>query len=116
MTTIYHDEDADLGALAGERIAVVGYGNQGRSQALNLRDSGLNVIVGNIGDASRARAAAEGFAVHDVPEAAARADVLMLLIPDEVMPEVWARDIGPRLRAGSCVSFASGYNIAFELV
>ena len=63
MPTIYHDEDADLAALAGETIAVVGYGNQGRSQALNLRDSGLPVVVGNIGDAARARAASDGFAV-----------------------------------------------------
>jgi ketol-acid reductoisomerase len=116
MATVYHDEDADLSALAGETIAVVGYGNQGRSQALNLRDSGLRVIVGNVGDAARERAAAEGFAVSDVADAAARADVLMFLIPDEVMPEVWARDVGPRLRPGACVSFASGYNVAFDLV
>ena len=113
---MYYDEDADPAALAGQTIAIIGYGNQGRSQALNLRDSGLDVIVGNIGDASRARAAAEGFAVHDVGAAAAKADVLMLLIPDEVMPEVWTRDIGPRVRAGSCVSFASGYNVAFGLI
>jgi len=116
MTTVYHDEDADLGALASEQVAVIGYGNQGRSQALNLRDSGLRVIVGNIGDAARARAAAEGFEVHDVAAAAARADVAMLLIPDEVMPEVYAQEVAPRLRPGACVSFASGYNVAFGLI
>lgn len=116
MATVYHDEDADLAALAGGVIAVVGYGNQGRSQALNLRDSGLRVIVGNIPDASRDRAAAEGFPVCDVAAAAERADVVMLLVPDEVMPAVWARDLAPTLRAGSCVSFASGYNVAFGLV
>ena len=116
MATIYHDEDADLGALAGETIAVIGYGNQGRSQALNLRDSGLDVLVGNIGDAARAAAAAEGFEVRDVAEAAARAAVVMLLVPDEVMPEAYARDVAPRLRAGACVSFASGYNVAFGLI
>lgn len=113
MATIYHDEDADLGALRGERIAVVGYGNQGRSQALNLRDSGLDVIVGNIGDAARARAAEEGFAASDIAAAVAGAQVVMLLIPDEIMSEVYARDVAPRLADGAALSFASGYNIAF---
>jgi ketol-acid reductoisomerase len=116
MATVYHDEDADLAALEGETVAVVGYGNQGRSQALNLRDSGLRVIVGNIRDQARERAAADGFEAFDVAEAASRADVLMLLIPDEVMPEVLGRDAAPRLRAGACLSFASGYTVAFNLV
>ena len=116
MATVYHDEDADLAALAGDTIAVVGYGNQGRSQALNLHDSGLRVVVGNVDDAARTRAASEGFEVLAVGEAAARADVVMLLIPDEVMPEVYARDVAPGLRAGDCVCFASGYNIAFDLI
>ncbi len=115
-TTVYHDEDADLGALAGETIAIVGYGNQGRSQALNLRDSGLRVIVGNIGDAARDRARDEGFEAFDVAVAVGRADVVMLLIPDEVMPEVWERDVRPHLRAGACVSFASGYTITFGAI
>jgi ketol-acid reductoisomerase len=113
---VYHDEDADLAAVSGETFAVVGYGNQGRSQALNMRDSGLRVIVGNIGDAARAKAAAEGFEAHDIADAVRRADVVLLLIPDEVMPEVWARDIAPALRPGACVSFASGYTVAFGLV
>jgi ketol-acid reductoisomerase len=113
MTTIYHDEDADLGALAGERIAVIGYGNQGRSQALNLRDSGLDVIVGNIGDAARARAEQEGFTALDIPAAVAAARMIMLLIPDEVMPEVYARDVAPGLADGAGLCFASGYNVAF---
>ena len=116
MTTVYHDEDADLAALAGETIAVVGYGNQGRSQALNLRDSGLRVVVGNVADAARGRAAAEGFEVADVADVVRRADVVMLLIPDEVMPEVYRRDVAPGLRPGGCVSFASGYNVAFDLI
>jgi ketol-acid reductoisomerase len=115
-TTVYHDEDADLGVLADATIAVIGYGNQGRSQALNLRDSGLRVIVGNIGDAARERAREEGFDAFDVADAAARADVAMLLVPDEVMPEVWTRDVEPKLRPGTCVSFASGYTVAFGLI
>src|SRR5262249_43268206 len=113
MTTIYHDEDADLGALADERIAVIGYGNQGRSQALNLRDSGLDVIVGNIGDAARARAEREGFAAFDIPKAVAAAQIAMLLIPDEIMPEVYERDVAPGLADGAAVCFASGYNVGF---
>jgi ketol-acid reductoisomerase len=113
MTTIYHDEDADLDALRGERIAVIGYGNQGRSQALNLRDSGLDVLVGNIADAARDRAQAEGFATADIAAAVGAAQVVMLLIPDERMPEVYERDIAPRLADGAALSFASGYNVAF---
>jgi ketol-acid reductoisomerase len=113
MSTVYHDEDASLDALAGERIAVIGYGNQGRSQALNLRDSGLDVVIGVRADETRARAAEDGFAVFAPAEAAAQADVLMLLLPDEVMPAVFADQIRPQLRAGACLEVASGYNVAF---
>lgn len=113
MATVYHDEDADLGALAGERIAVIGYGNQGRSQALNLRDSGLDVLIGNVGDVARARAVAEGFEAFDIAAAVARAQVVMVLLPDEIMPEVYARAIAPHLADGAALSFASGYTVAF---
>jgi ketol-acid reductoisomerase len=116
MATIYHDEDADLGALRGETIAVVGYGNQGRSQALNLRDSGLNVIVGNIRDAALAQAETDGFEVRPIAEACAGADAVMLLVPDEIMPAVYAEHVAPRLRDGALVDFASGYNVAFDLL
>ena len=116
QTTVYHDDDADLAALAGETVAIVGYGNQGRSQALNLRDSGVKVIVGNIGDAARERAREEGFEAFDIAEAVRRADVVMLLIPDEVMPEVWEREVRPHLRDGGCLSVASGYTITFGSV
>jgi ketol-acid reductoisomerase len=115
-TTVYHDADADLAALAGETVALVGYGNQGRSQALNLHDSGVHVIVGNIGDAARERARAEGFEAFDIADAVRRADVVMLLIPDEVMPEVWEHDVRPNLRDGGCLSVASGYTIAFGAI
>jgi ketol-acid reductoisomerase len=113
MPTVYRDADARLEALAGERIAVIGYGNQGRSQALNLRDSGLDVVIGVRQDETRERAASEGFAVHDPAAAAARADVVMLLVPDEVMPEIFEQQVRPQLRAGACVEVASGYNVAF---
>ncbi len=116
MATIYHDEDARLEAIAGQTIAVIGYGNQGRSQALNLRDSGLSVIVGNIRDYALEQAEADGMEVHPIAEACRRAEIAMLLIPDEVMPEVFERDVAPQLRSGAALSFASGYNIAFGLI
>ncbi len=116
MTTIYRDSDADLGALAGETVAVVGYGNQGRSQALNLRDSGLEVVVGNRGDAARDRAREDGFDVHSIADACRRADVAMLLIPDEIMPEVYREEVAPGLEDGNVVCLASGYNVAFGLL
>lgn len=116
MSTIYHDADASLGALAGQTIAVVGYGNQGRSQALNLRDSGLDVVVGNRQDDYGAQARADGFEVLPIDDACARARVVLLLVPDEVMPEVYAERVAPRLSAGALVCFASGYNVAFGLI
>jgi ketol-acid reductoisomerase len=116
MATIYHDEDARLEAISGETIAVIGYGNQGRSQALNLRDAGLTVIVGNIRDYALEQAEADAMEVLPIAEACRRADIAMLLIPDEVMPEVFERDVEPYLRAGACLSFASGYNVAFDLI
>jgi ketol-acid reductoisomerase len=116
MARIYHDEDADLAALGGATLAVVGYGNQGRSQALNLRDSGVPVVVGNLRDASHERAQADGFEVLPVAEACARADGVLVLVPDEVMPEVWREQIAPRLEAGDLAVFASGYNVAFGLI
>jgi ketol-acid reductoisomerase len=116
MTTIYHDEDADLAALAGATLAVVGYGNQGRSQALNLRDSGLRVIVGNIRDASFEQARRDGFDPVGIAEACRAADVVLLLTPDEVMPQVYADAVAPHLGAGDVLDFAHGYNIAFGLI
>jgi ketol-acid reductoisomerase len=116
MTEIFHDEDADLATLDGQTVAVVGYGNQGRSQALNLRDSGVRVIVGNIRDQARETAQSEGFDVLPIDEACATADLVMLLIPDEVMPEVYQATVAPGLRPGNLVCFASGYNVAFGLI
>jgi len=116
MSTIYHDQDADLGSLAGETIAVVGYGNQGRSQAQNLRDSGLHVVIGNIRDAALEQAQRDGFEVLPIADACAGADAVMLLVPDEIMPGVYAEQVAPNLRAGALVDFASGYNVAFQLI
>ena len=83
MAKIYHDDDADLSLLDGSRIAVVGYGNQGRSQALNLRDSGREVVIGNRRDAALEQAERDGFRVLPIDEAVRSADAVFLLIPDE---------------------------------
>jgi ketol-acid reductoisomerase len=116
MTTIYYDADADPHAIEGQTIAVLGYGNQGSAQARNLRDSGLPVIVGNIDDSYRDAALTDGFTVLPIAEAAARAELLFLLTPDEVMPEVYGRDVAPSLRPGMLLDFAHGYNVGFGLI
>jgi len=116
VTTIYHDSDADLESLRGQTIAVVGYGNQGRSQALNLRDSGLQVVIGSIRDAAHEQAQADGFEVLPIAVACQRAEVVMLLIPDEIMPAVYDEHVATSLAAGNLLVFASGYNVAFDLI
>jgi ketol-acid reductoisomerase len=113
--------DGDLRRLAGHTIAFIGYGNQGRAQALNLRDSlradsfdnAPAIVVGTARDESWSQAEADGFAARPVAEAAQAADVLFLLIPDEVLPEVYRDEIAPGLRAHDLLVFASGYNLAF---
>ncbi|MHA2353029.1 MAG: ketol-acid reductoisomerase [Candidatus Thorarchaeota archaeon] len=112
-TPIYFDKDADLGILE-EPIAIIGYGNQGRAQALNLRDNGLEVIVGNIHDDYWDLALADGFEVLEMNEAAEKAKVILLLIPDELQPSIFKEQIGPVLKKDKVLCFASGYNIAFE--
>ncbi len=107
--------DADVAGLAGEAVAVLGYGNLGRTAALNLRDSGVKVRIGNREDAYATHARAEGFEVVALATAAA-ADVVFVLLPDEVIPAVFARDVAPALRPGAAVAFGSGYSVAFGLV
>ena len=116
MARMYFDEHSDLTYLAGQTICIVGYGNQGRSQALNMRDSGLGVIVGSRRDASYQTALQDGFAVFGVDEAVTRSDVIFLLVPDEVMPQVFQQDVAPNLASGNMLVFASGYNITFGLI
>jgi ketol-acid reductoisomerase len=110
------DDDADLRHLAEKTVAVIGYGNQGRAQALNLRDSGVAVIIGSIGDASANEAARDGFEVVPIRDASARADAIALLIPDEVQRDVYHRDVAPVLRPGQVLDFAHGYNVHFGLI
>ena len=112
---IYSAADVPAGALVGESVAVLGYGNLGRTAALNLKDSGVKTIVGNREDEYATRARAEGFEVVSVAEAAT-ADIVFVLLPDEVIPEAFARDVAPALRPGSAVAFGSGYGLAFGLV
>lgn len=116
MAKIYHDQDADLGFLKEQTIGVIGYGNQGRAQALNLKDSGLEVTVGVRPDETEVQARQDGFEVVSIREAAERAQILMMLIPDEVMPEVFSGEIAPGLAAGKTLCFASGYTVAFGTV
>jgi len=117
MARIYTDKDASLEELRGKTVAVIGYGIQGRAQALNLRDSGLKVIVGlRKGGKSWEVAASEGFEVYEISEAVKRADVVMVLIPDMEQPKVWETQIGPFLKEGAVVDFAHGFNIHYGLI
>jgi ketol-acid reductoisomerase len=117
MTQVYHDTDADLGVLDGTTVAVLGYGNQGAAQAQNMRDTGVaEVIVGNRDDEYLTPAREAGFATYSIADASATADVVLLLIPDEVQPAVFAEQIAPGLSAGKTLVVASGYNVAFGLL
>jgi ketol-acid reductoisomerase len=112
---VYRAADAPAGGLAGESVAVLGYGNLGRSAALNLRDSGAKVRVGNREDEYADLARGDGFEVVPLAEAASDTMVFVLL-PDEVIPLVFEPEIAPALRAGAAVAFASGYCLAFDLI
>ncbi len=114
-TPVYFDEDADLQVLAGP-IAVIGYGNQGKAQALNLKDSGLEVVVGNIHDEYCDLAKRDGFEVLDIREAAVKANIILFLIPDELQPSIFEEQIKPALKKDKVLCFASGYNITFETI
>ena len=116
MVKVFYDADADLDTLAGQTVAVLGYGIQGRAQAQNLRDSGIGVIVGNQADACREQAVQEGFATYDIADASERGDILLLLIPDEVQADVYRRDLLPHLREGKALVFAHGFAIRYGLI
>ncbi|MFX0104217.1 MAG: ketol-acid reductoisomerase [Candidatus Hodarchaeota archaeon] len=116
MVDIFHEEDGDLSILKGKQVSIIGYGNQGRAQALNLRDSGLNVIVGNNEDEYKNIAIKDNFPVYSIKEAIEKSDIMFLLIPDEIMYNVFEKEIGPNLKPESIIVFASGYNIGFNLL
>ncbi|NJN11342.1 MAG: ketol-acid reductoisomerase [Richelia sp. RM1_1_1] len=117
MARMYYDSDANLDLLAGKTIAIIGFGSQGHAHALNLKDSGMNVIVGLYpGSKSATKAEAGGLTVKSVADAAKAADFIMILLPDEVQKTVYKQEIEPNLEAGNVVAFAHGFNIHFGQV
>ena len=117
MADLFYDNDADLSLLSKKTVAIIGYGSQGHAHALNLKDSGVKVIVGLYeGSRSAAKARADGLEVVSVQEAAAQADWIMLLLPDELQKQVYSASVAPHLSAGKVLSFAHGFNIRFQLI
>jgi len=111
---MYYDADADLAALAGQTVAIIGFGSQGHAHALNLRESGVDVVVGlPPASKSRALAAKAGLRVLDTGAAVAAADVVMIAIPDTAQKAAWDAEIGPNLKPGTLVLFAHGFNIRY---
>ena len=114
MAQMYYDADANLDLLNGKTVAIIGYGSQGHAHALNLKDSGVDVIVGLYsGSKSIDKAEAEGLKVLDVADAAAKADMIMILLPDEVQRTIYENEIKPNLKEGNILAFAHGFNINF---
>ena len=114
---VYYDKDADLSALRERRIAVIGYGSQGFAQSNNLKDSGCDVTVGLKADSpSRARAGRAGLKVLPVAEAAAEADLVMMLVPDEVASDVYAREVAESMTPGKYLAFSHGFSIHYGFI
>ena len=114
---IYYQEDCNLSLLEGKTIAVIGYGSQGHAHALNAKESGCNVIIGLYeGSKSWAKAEAQGFEVYTAAEAAKKADIIMLLINDELQANMYKKDIEPNLEEGNMLMFAHGFNIHFGCI
>jgi len=114
---IYYDKDADLSKLEGKTVAILGYGSQGHAHALNLKDSGADVVVGLRADSSsRAKAEAAGLEVLEIADAASRGDIVMVLLPDETQAEVWEGEIADGIAPGNLLLFAHGFSIHFEQI
>jgi ketol-acid reductoisomerase len=115
MPKRFYEKDGSLAPLKGKTVAIIGYGSQGHAHALNLRDSGINVVVGLYGGSkSKAKAEAAGLAVHSVADAAKKADVIMILLPDHVQGDTYRHEIAPHLTQGKTLMFAHGFNIHFN--
>ena len=114
MTKMYYCKDANLEMLKGKTVAIIGYGSQGHAHALNLKESGIKVIVGLYeGSASAKKAQDAGLTVMNTCEASKAADIIMILIPDEKQAAVYKKDVLPNLKAGKALAFAHGFNIHF---
>jgi ketol-acid reductoisomerase len=114
---VIYDDDADLGLLDGKTVAIIGYGSQGHAHALNLKDSGVDVVVGLRPDSESAeKAAKEGLEVLPVADAASRGDVVMMLVPDELHRQVWEQDVADGIAPGNLLMFGHGFSIHFDEV
>ena len=114
---VYYDKDADLSVIQGKKVAIIGYGSQGHAHANNLKDSGVDVVVGlRVGSASVAKAEASGLTVKAVPDAVNGADVVMLLSPDEFQSQLYKAEIEPNLKQGAALAFAHGFAILYNQV
>ncbi|MDE2594018.1 MAG: ketol-acid reductoisomerase [Burkholderiales bacterium] len=114
---VYYDKDADLSLIKGKNVAIIGYGSQGHAHAQNLRDSGVNVTVGlRKGGASWSKVEAAGIKVAEVNDAVKNADVVMILLPDENIPEVYNNNVAPNIKQGAVLAFAHGFNVHYNQV
>jgi ketol-acid reductoisomerase len=114
---VYYDKDADLSVIRSKKVAIIGYGSQGHAHANNLKDSGVDVVVGlRANSASVTKAAASGLTVKDVPEAVAGADVVMILTPDEFQSQLYKAEIEPNIKSGAALAFAHGFSILFNQI
>ncbi|ODS42192.1 MAG: ketol-acid reductoisomerase [Candidatus Altiarchaeales archaeon IMC4] len=116
MAKMYYDNDADLGVLKGKTIAIIGYGIQGHAQAQNMRDSGLDVVIGLVKDRSWNLAVEHGFKPVSIEEAAAKGDFVHMLIPDEIQADVYNKKIKDNLKKGNTLMFSHGFNIRFNKI
>ena len=116
MTTVYYDQSVTKDALQGKKIAIIGYGSQGHAHAQNLKDNGYDVIIGIRPGRSFDKAKDDGFEVYPVNEAAKQADVIMVLLPDEIQGQVYKEEIEPNLEANNALVFAHGFNIHFKVI
>ena len=114
MAKMYYEKDCDISYLKGKTVAIVGYGSQGHAHAMNLRDSGVQVIVGLRKGKSWDKAVKDGFDVMTVAEAAKAADIIMILINDERQADMYNEQIAPNLTAGKAIAFAHGFNISIS--
>ena len=114
---VYYDKDADLSIIKGKKVTIVGYGSQGHAHANNLKDSGVKVTIGLRKDgASWDKAEKAGLKVEEVAKAVKGADVVMILVPDELQAEVYRNDIEPNLKKGAALAFAHGFNIHYNQI